>query len=251
MKTILKTIFYIFIGLLLLFLVPYLIARMMNISYFSWIKISNDWIGFWGSYFGGILTLIGVFLTIQYSKNEGNKKQKLLIRPYLSITMTENVLDMPNYLGLAGNIDEVERGECYLYIAELNIHAIMRNVGLGTAVQLVIRDMQLLDKTYTTTTNTLQTLAVGEVASISIELLSQGIEEEYYPQNIVDKQLFQSDNRGYRSVFFKFACEYEDLLGNKLQQNVILVSGKIHDFPADTEVLRWYLYSVSKPREVR
>ena len=157
MKTILKTIFYIFIGLLLLFLVPYLIARMMNISYFSWIKISNDWIGFWGSYFGGILTLIGVFLTIQYSKNEGNKKQKLLIRPYLSITMTENVLDMPNYLGLAGNIDEVERGECYLYIAELNIHAIMRNVGLGTAVQLVIRDMQLLDKTYTTTTNTLQT----------------------------------------------------------------------------------------------
>lgn len=54
---------------------PFLISWIVSLDDFLWFEMptSNDWIGFLGSYMGGLFTLLGVLLTLQ-KQYEQNKK---------------------------------------------------------------------------------------------------------------------------------------------------------------------------------
>ncbi|MCK2020771.1 hypothetical protein [Peribacillus frigoritolerans] len=60
---------------LLFSLLPVLVNQLMRIDWFEDVVVGNEstWISFYGSYIGGLLTLVGVIITIDY-QNKSNKK---------------------------------------------------------------------------------------------------------------------------------------------------------------------------------
>jgi len=65
---------------------PILLGILVSIPSVAWLKTSNDWIGFWGSYagaiIGGLITLLVLALTLKDNEKtqEKNRKQDLCMR---------------------------------------------------------------------------------------------------------------------------------------------------------------------------
>lgn len=64
---------------------------MVSFGVVNWLETSNDWIGFWGGYLGGLFTLIGVLITINFSKTDTYEKQRLSVIPYISIERNASI----------------------------------------------------------------------------------------------------------------------------------------------------------------
>ncbi|WP_155008747.1 hypothetical protein [Priestia megaterium] len=44
---------------------------------------NNDWIGFYGSYIGGIITLIALVVTIRYTNHQYKDQDRKRVQPYI------------------------------------------------------------------------------------------------------------------------------------------------------------------------
>lgn len=66
--------------------IVFFVCIVSGILYGTYILLTShdsDWIGFWGAIAGGALTLVGVWLTIKYEKDERKKDRKLEYRPFI------------------------------------------------------------------------------------------------------------------------------------------------------------------------
>ncbi|WP_051560443.1 hypothetical protein [Clostridium beijerinckii] len=90
----LKYIFIIIISLLLILGIAIKIPLLIDNYVFGSGHLSNienkDWAGFLGSYvgaiLGGIITLVGVGITINFTRAQANEDRRLSIAPYIKYT---------------------------------------------------------------------------------------------------------------------------------------------------------------------
>ena len=79
-------------GGIILIAVPLIVYGLYEISLLP-VTGGNDWAGFWGGYFGaiigGICTVVGVFLSIQYEREKGQDDAERAVLPYIALTTLE------------------------------------------------------------------------------------------------------------------------------------------------------------------
>jgi len=61
---------FIIIFIVSILIIPFIVNILVSIPSLITHDTSNSWIGFWGSYLGGFVTVVGVYITIDYSINQ-------------------------------------------------------------------------------------------------------------------------------------------------------------------------------------
>lgn len=235
---------------------PWVVAKIMNIQYFNWMKNDNDWIGFWGSYLGGFITLIGVFLTIKYAREEEINRQKLAIRPYINIEHIYNC-DIAGFtatpLGFVYFEGKNVKNEYSLRINKLIILCAIKNVGLGTAINCRIKRLDIENKCLNFKKGSLPSLQVDGNSFIRIELMEIDLQKEDLSSRFVteNKRLSEpSSKQGDSKIFIKLDLTFEDLLGNNLTQEYVISIQVIENVPVNIPDLSpLNIESISKPKE--
>lgn len=96
-------------SVIILIFVPFAVYCLSEIS-FLLVTGGNDWAGFWGGYFGaiigGICTVVGVFLSIQYEKEKSREDDERAVLPYIALTTLEKEVHV-DFFHLK-NIDDIE-----------------------------------------------------------------------------------------------------------------------------------------------
>lgn len=142
----------ILIVLVFIFIIPFVTSIFIAIPSLVKHNTNNAWIGFWGSYLGGLVTVIGVYMTIKYSINQYLQSRHDTIRPYLTVKQlykTEFKDDVSHYkpydfhLGLSGN--PVNESGDTIVIKEFENYGEIINIGLGSALNLSIVDAKIND----------------------------------------------------------------------------------------------------------
>ena len=136
----------------LILIIPFLVNVLVSIPSLITHDTGNSWIGFWGSYLGGLVTVIGVYITIKYSINQYLQSRHDSIRPYLTVKQlykTKFKDDVSHYkpydfhLGLSGN--PVNESGDTIVIKEFENYGEIINIGLGSALNLSIVDAKIND----------------------------------------------------------------------------------------------------------
>lgn len=219
--------------------------------------INNDWIGFWGGYLGGLITLGGVFLTIQTARKDEITRKKLSIRPYITI---EDYCSYDKYnniiktIGFAFDGSANGKDEAFLSINELILSCEIRNIGLGTAVNCGIQEFYVEEKKCYSKSKLLTALSVNGINYLTIRLNS------VYLQKKDLSSRFKSENRnvnldgskqGDSKAHIKFELYFEDLLGNQLVQEFVFYLQINENIPVVIpNKAQIFLESINKPREV-
>ena len=96
----------------ILIVIPFIVYGLSEASFLP-VTGGNDWAGFWGGYFGaiigGICTVVGVFLSIQYEREKGQDDAERAVLPYIALTTLEkeNKVDY-SHLKTEDDIDDDE-----------------------------------------------------------------------------------------------------------------------------------------------
>lgn len=99
-------------SVIVLIAVPLIVYGLSEVSLLP-VTGGNDWAGFWGGYFGaiigGICTVVGVFLSIQYEREKGQDDAERAVLPYIALTTLEkeNKVDY-SHLKTEDDIDDDE-----------------------------------------------------------------------------------------------------------------------------------------------
>ena len=190
------------LGIIILSLmVAFFIGIGVSLPLFPKMTNANEWIGFWGSYagavIGGVITMMGVSMTIQSeSRNE--------IKPYLILYEIEGE-DIPKSKAIDGCVDEMNGGEL------IDIVIKIKNVGKGVAKNIILRKNNQKD-----------------ILKFSVIEYEPGYNEVYFsimrgfdiPHLIKPsdkKAIIQLMAQQRTSVF---TISYEDLLGNKYSYDI-------------------------------
>lgn len=85
---------------IILIAVPLIVYGLSEISILP-VTGGNDWAGFWGGYFGaiigGICTVFGVFLSIQYEREKGRNDAERAVLPYIALTILDKENNVDYY----------------------------------------------------------------------------------------------------------------------------------------------------------
>lgn len=174
-------------------IINFIIISSLNIT----IAQNNDWIGFWGGYSGGVITLLGVWYTINYYKQKDivqtkkEKNQKILsVKPYFTVVET----------------DEPLKNDYTIHFTDFNSKTYMRscqfiieNVGLGTAVNVSFSGLSM----YESDENQFSfTIATRDKKTIRLMINNPTI-------NSIEKTLH-------------LIISFSDLFGNSYKQNICI-----------------------------
>ena len=212
-----KYLAYIFSGLISLFIVVYFINKLIVTEAPFKVAQDNDWIGFWGSVLGSILSGVITFIVLKITINNEDRKRKedrkmldeqrledkrMSVLPYLNYTIVddkyiqenkiENELETPLWVSPKSENDGDVNIDC-------NFNLLIENLGLGIAIE------PRLDKIYYDgMTNTLMArnktiLGVGNSAVMRFRVVypNEGVEQmtlkigyfnlirDYYEQEVI------------------------------------------------------------------
>lgn len=231
-----KYIYLIILLVVMIVLAPILINFIVSSASPFGISIAkkNDWIAFYGSYMGGIITLVGVSLTILYTLYQYKDQDRKRVKPYISITQllkTEyrndisklGLTDNDYEMGLATFLGETISLPNDLLVEELSLYGIIKNIGIGTAVKIKIINIKLekriLEYGYT---NTYHALEVGGKVYFLIEFFKTVISyndlgEEYKTSILKDQG--NEEVSELPNIYLYFDVTYEDLMGNRYVQH--------------------------------
>jgi hypothetical protein len=200
-------------------------------SRFVSIVDENYWVGFYGSLFGGvlggILTLLGVFLTIKYYRDQQRELNGLNVKPYLKITDRNTNVNSVGWVVF--RIKEYDKIHCYDIqynpftsevfddtLTSYDFRIVVKNVGNNSAI-----DLKLFNKDWSivSTSRELSHLAKNEEMGIMVAI-------EYTNIGILDyikkKRLEGEENSVFREYFLTFS----DIIGNNYVQDVNIVFDK-------------------------
>lgn len=63
-------------GCIIVLLIPIILSLLIHLPKLGCVAgEESDWIGFWGSYFGALITLLTLYITIQSNKNESDRQR--------------------------------------------------------------------------------------------------------------------------------------------------------------------------------
>lgn len=87
--------------ILLFLIIPIVTGVIVSVPSFSNLKTNNDWIGFWGSYFGavlgGVITLLVMRTTLMNSKDMQHRDQKRQLCDHIAELSSEFCIELMAY----------------------------------------------------------------------------------------------------------------------------------------------------------
>jgi len=224
---------------LVVIVVPLLVTCLIETpSPFSISDTSNVWIGFWGSYLGGILTLIGVVLTIRYSINQATDHRHDAVRPYLTLKQLYNteyrndVGDLKPWdyhLGVVGNMP-YDEGDVIIF-DEFTTFGEIKNIGLGTAVDVTLINVHINDfKLFNT--NSYHALACNDKVMFQFYLFDLHINKLKLPITFKEgyEKLISDESLDIPELGFGFDMIYKDMYGKYYKQEVIYKVQVLEDY---------------------
>lgn len=188
---------------------------------FLGIATSNDWIGYYGSIAGGVLTLTGVYITIKHGEENRKDDFRKSIIPilYIEICDTGNacITETGEIVGDEFPYDEAEKTEPICF------RITMRNIGMKAAKNLKIK---VVNKN-------------GEWKDVSDNLLLQVGDKHVFFLGLQLYDLnYYKNERIARTIVFR--VEFQDLIGENYIQNI-----KIEMEP-EKIADNWYYFCKSK-----
>lgn len=244
-----------FVIVVIFVFIPIVIATISATNVFKWMNSDNDWIGFWGSYLGGIFTLAGVFATITYTKSMENEKQKLLIRPYLTIEEAGSFPAKKPLPPIGIDIDfcDSESNNNGIFIGNLSIIKMISNIGLGSAIQCRVSDFSIENRKIHGSTQTASAMAVNDSIILEIQFNNINVSKDDISNRLMSDLMEIVEKRKSNSyevkVEFSFTIHFEDLIGTKLKQKVVFYRNVPADIPVSIYQANMSLHQVEKPIE--
>jgi len=184
---------------------------------------NNEWISFFGSFFGGALTLAGVIITIKYSQNQFDENQRKGIKPYITVThSTCEFYNDSSIIGLAYCANE--ENNRLLYFNEIEINGNYENIGLGPAINIAIYNISIGERKIKNPTNQSASLKINSISIYKILLYNISLSKNQLSNRFLDyyNTFFFTKNTLSKppELNIEFDFVYEDMLGNKYKQHV-------------------------------
>lgn len=195
----------------------YDITQYISLSYnYDWLGFAG---GFLGSVIGGIITFLGVYLTLKFQKNTDDEKNRLSIMPIFEYKLSYNKEDFDNSEGqVAGKVIphinvEGATGDDGRY-EEWYLHLIAENVGMGHA-QIISIELNFKE-------NGTDKIICSQKIGYFYKLVKMNDKKSLMFMIYAPKERFYKD--GYPTQEFLYPLdiivEYQDLIGNKYQQKL-------------------------------
>lgn len=216
-----KNILFLIILCIVIVLV-FVLLDLINITQFVPLTFNYDWLGFMGallgSMLGGLITYLGVYLTLKYQKKSDDEKNRLSIIPILEYKLSYDKSNFDNSEGqLAGEVIShinIENARCddkksYEWYFDLKVS----NIGLGhaqvTNVKFIIGDNEK---------NFIQEENLG----YCYKLVKINNTEDLRFMIYAPKSRFKNNHISGREFIYSIdiIISYQDLLGNKYEQKV-------------------------------
>ena len=242
-----------FLFVLSLFVLPLFIGWIVSFSVFNWLETSNDWIGFWGGYLGGLFTLIGVLITINFSKTDSNEKQRLSVIPYISIERNASIdIDEKKIpIGLAYAFSESREDNHFLFFDEVKVIGKCRGVGLGPAINCFIKDIKIGERKIDSNTSKVSVLTINGESYFILWFLSFGLYPNQLKKEFVnhynDFWSTKSNQSRIPELNIVFNFYFEDVLGHKYKQAVVYSGQLSKPQKNTTDSLNILFESIEKP----
>lgn len=187
---------------------------------------NHEWVTFLGSYIGALIgstaTLIGILITLKFTREQANEDRRLALAPYLKYTMNEKtLLDRKHDIRIFHVIDEN-------YNTYVNATISIKNIGMGPVLYFYVNNITFNDQLFNFTINgnndVLEKnsewlmlidfrLRLDEIKNETLIKTPPGSLVEYKPPIECMKK---------EGVLF-FNIGYKDLIGNEYEQDVKII----------------------------
>jgi len=232
---------------------PFFVGWLVSFNIFNFLEIDNDWIGFWGGYLGGLYTLIGVVMTISFSKTNSSEKQRLSVIPYISIerNLIVNIDSKMINMGITYGASDLINNSTYFFFEEIEIINNCTNVGLGTVINCFISDIKIGERIINQNTQKESVLTVNSQTCYLINFLRIGLSKEQLTKEFVKEyeEFWKPNSKKSKlpEIKIEFYFNFEDLLGNKYKQKVIYTSQIIKVKECVVTDFNLFFRSIDKP----
>lgn len=116
--------------LVILVISPILSIPLFLIQAPEWLDTQSGWIGFYGSYFSSIAAVVGIWMTIEHSKNESKIDRRLQHAPILKEVQSNNLVTHNTFFAMMDYFDESNES--------VKIDLKLKNVGLGPMIDMYL-----------------------------------------------------------------------------------------------------------------
>jgi hypothetical protein len=194
---------------------------------------TNDWIGFFGNFLGGLVTVVGLIVTILYTNYQYKDQDRKRILPYFRIIQFQKdealKIDKKKYkLGIHAGLAGIKVRPNDIYFKKIEFYGEIKNIGLGNAIDIGIKDLQLENKILKTkdlivlSSYTPHILEVGEDFNFEISLSEVLLEERFFTTVFLKAHTNyeQKKTSDLPKIKFSFNLTFKDLLGNTYNQIV-------------------------------
>lgn len=215
-----KYIIFILFILIIISIVPICVDYLIIGNGFPSNVDNSDWVAFLGSYIGALIgaftTLVGLVITINFTRKQTNEDRRLALAPYLKYDMYKQVaLDKKHDISILHVIDNNEN----VYV---NCSVAIKNVGMGVLIDFKIYNITYDDKSlgYTIQGDCLEKNAEW-LMLIDIRLRLDEIKDETLIKNPPDclNEYSPPTNCRKGGILF-FTVGYRDIIGNKYEQDI-------------------------------
>lgn len=201
-------------GVLIIIFIVLIIMSPVFINYILSIKKPNDiiivdnsdWIGFWGSIIGGIITFASLLITLIFQRKREEKNNRMQVYPFMRYVFNNYEIGhefregTPYYLL---HDSKSTQSECKLdVIGGLTI----KNIGLNSAIEVNILEVQSFGS-MDITRHEFDAIEVNEEIEIEFDILM--------PRDCLN-------NEHYIPFKIEILIGYSDLLGYYYEQKIIL-----------------------------
>lgn len=183
---------------------------------------NTDWTVFLGSYIGALIgsitTLIGVIITLNFTREETNENRRLSLVPYLVYFMHEKRLETKHDIHILHIVDKNEN-------TYVNTTVSIKNLGMGPLLNLRIYNMSYnkksLDNNELSSQNSILEKDSEWLMLIDLRIRLDEIKNETLiktPPGSLTEYVPPLDIKG--NGILSFNIGYEDLIGNKYEQDI-------------------------------
>ncbi|EJT5934039.1 hypothetical protein N2W41_001766 [Clostridium perfringens] len=186
----------------------------------------------WISLIGSIISFVGIFITIKFTKKQFEKDKRITIKPYLDIRF-KILTEATSSLGFV-NINKLKNINLY-EVDDIGIE--IGNLGQGNCLKCNLVGIKLNGKYIDNDLKYIGNIKVDEskVFEITFRTLYGDILEEfrekYIGSNIGDNyELFKENICRKTLNIIELQFEYKDVLDNKYSKSIVIETFIIFDF---------------------
>lgn len=132
---------WIMLILFVVFGIPIFLEFFIFRNAFPSVLNNGEWAAFLGSYLGGVVSLIGIYLTIRFTQAENKKERELMYRPHIRVDSCKPDANFSNIIvSTKKDGSHVQDGK------KCDIGIRIKNVGLGPVLNFSISDFTYTHK---------------------------------------------------------------------------------------------------------